>query len=241
MKANANTVIVGSRIVLVPYRAEHVPKYHDWMLSEELRALTASEPLSLEEEYEMQAKWQEDEDKLTFIILSRYPVDANSPLELPEDFGQLPPTDERLASLPMVGDVNVFLYGTPPHLRTDSIDSSRATISDGDQVEDEFYAEVEIMVAEPSYRRKGLALEALQLMLGYATGQPQAFCVGGAPLPHRHSFTDTPLQIPPSSLVTKISDTNVPSIQLFGKLGFEVTKRVEVFQEIEMRYQRSIL
>jgi len=48
------TILVGSKVVLVPYRPEHVPKYHQWMLDEELRSLTASDPLSLEEEYEMQ-------------------------------------------------------------------------------------------------------------------------------------------------------------------------------------------
>lgn len=32
----------------------HPQTYHEWMLSEELRLLTASEPLSLEEEFDMQ-------------------------------------------------------------------------------------------------------------------------------------------------------------------------------------------
>jgi len=62
MRANENIVIVDKDVVLVPYRPEHVAKYHEWMMSEELRTLTASEPLTLEEEYEMQKKWRLDED-----------------------------------------------------------------------------------------------------------------------------------------------------------------------------------
>lgn len=46
-------------------------RYHEWMKSVELRTLTASEPLTLEEEYEMQKTWREDEDSVfySYIIL----------------------------------------------------------------------------------------------------------------------------------------------------------------------------
>ena len=131
-----------------------------------------------------------------------------------------------------------------------------------------------LLYSEPSFRRKGLALEALQLMLGYATGQPKAFAVDmittdrsrvtttyttnlnssksdltsskscssaslSSIIYHRQNFDDSPLRIPPSCLVTRISDTNIPSIRLFEKLGFVVTKRVEVFREVEMKYRRQ--
>jgi hypothetical protein len=45
----------------VPYHADHVPLYNAWMQTPELLELTASEPLSLEEEYENQVSWREDE------------------------------------------------------------------------------------------------------------------------------------------------------------------------------------
>lgn len=40
------------------------------MTSEELQNLTASEPLTLEEEYEMQKSWREDEDSEINLFLT---------------------------------------------------------------------------------------------------------------------------------------------------------------------------
>lgn len=59
------------------------------MQSPSLRDLTASEPLTLDQEYEMQKSWREDGDKLTFIVC------------LAQRGGET----ER-----MIGDVNLFLF-----------------------------------------------------------------------------------------------------------------------------------
>lgn len=37
-------------------------RYHEWMKSPELQQLTASEPLTLEQEYLMQKSWRQDDD-----------------------------------------------------------------------------------------------------------------------------------------------------------------------------------
>lgn len=62
------------------------------------------------------------------------------------------------------------------------------------------------MVAEPDSRRKGLALEALQLFMAYL-----------------HS------RLGVSRFVAKIGADNAPSLALFqGRLGFVELRRVEV-------------
>ncbi|XP_077897857.1 alpha/beta-tubulin-N-acetyltransferase 9 isoform X2 [Ictidomys tridecemlineatus] len=94
MRLNQNTLLLGKKVVLVPYTSEHVPRYHEWMKSEELQRLTASEPLTLEQEYAMQCSWREDADKCTFIVLDAEKWQA-----------QPVPTEESC----MAGDVNLFL------------------------------------------------------------------------------------------------------------------------------------
>jgi hypothetical protein len=71
MRGNWCERVTGSLVELVPYRAEHVPTYHGWMEGEELRRLTGSEPLTLQEEEEMQQEWRADPAKCTFIVLSK--------------------------------------------------------------------------------------------------------------------------------------------------------------------------
>eukprot|EP01111_Echinosteliopsis_oligospora_P005017 TRINITY_DN1817_c0_g1_i2.p1 TRINITY_DN1817_c0_g1~~TRINITY_DN1817_c0_g1_i2.p1 ORF type:complete len:199 (+),score=45.43 TRINITY_DN1817_c0_g1_i2:266-862(+) len=92
MKINSNTRIIGEKIELVPYKPEHVKHYHGWMTDPKLLELTASEPLSLEEEYENQQSWYSDPKKLTFIVL-----DKNFSDEVNNDKGGA-----------MAGDVNLF-------------------------------------------------------------------------------------------------------------------------------------
>ncbi|XP_028823012.1 alpha/beta-tubulin-N-acetyltransferase 9 isoform X2 [Denticeps clupeoides] len=93
MRLNENTLLDGEDVVLVPYTAEHVPRYHRWMASPDLQKLTASEPLTLEQEYDMQRSWRQDDDKCTFIILDKHAW--ADPASREEDC--------------MVGDVNIFL------------------------------------------------------------------------------------------------------------------------------------
>ncbi|XP_077407023.1 alpha/beta-tubulin-N-acetyltransferase 9 [Vanacampus margaritifer] len=173
MKINENTLLEGHKVVLVPYNAEHVPRYHEWMKSVELQQLTASEPLTLEQEYDMQRSWREDVDKCTFIILDkRRWVDSGA--------------EEAQC---MIGDVNIFL--TDP--------------------EDPSLAELEIMIAEPDYRGKGIGKEVTQMMMHYGVAK---------------------LGI--SKFQAKIGLDNEVSISMFKKLHFHQVSVCQVFKEVTL-------
>ncbi|ODN03080.1 N-acetyltransferase 9 [Orchesella cincta] len=161
MRHDDNFKIVGNKVVLVPYRESHVPKYHEWMGDEETLRLTGSDRLTLDEEFEMQQKWAEDNDKCTFIIL-----------------------DEALWKA-----------------------------SEGNEVEQSPYsiAEIEIMIAEKSARRKGLASEALTLIM---------------------TFGKEELGV--QKFIAKIKEDNESSIALFQKLGFREVARSTVFHEVTL-------
>ncbi|CAG8498706.1 14365_t:CDS:2 [Funneliformis caledonium] len=172
MRQNEN--LVGEKVILVPYRPEHVPKYHEWMQSPFLQEMTASEPLTLEQEYEMQRSWHVDENKCTFIVLAK-----------PEISHEL--TNQEIKSAEMIGDVNLFF-------------------NDND---DPNVAEIEIMIAEQSYRRLGLAKNALLLMFHYAINELNV-----------------------TRFLAKISTNNQPSIQLFTrKFGFVEISFSKIFKE----------
>lgn len=50
----------GEKVLLVPYMEAHVPKYHSWMQDPSLLQATGSEPLTLDQEYQMQLSWSRD-------------------------------------------------------------------------------------------------------------------------------------------------------------------------------------
>ncbi|XP_037571309.1 N-acetyltransferase 9-like protein isoform X1 [Dermacentor silvarum] len=169
MRINAKTQVWSHSVVLVPYREHHVAKYHEWMKDPYLQAMTASEPLTLEQEYEMQKSWLEDEDKCTFIILDRETYESSQ--------------DEVEA---MIGDVNLFF-------------------NDQDRPRD---AEIEVMIAESSQRRKGRGKESIHLMMRYGVQEL-----------HVMAFS------------AKIKLNNEVSQRLFENIGFTLVSTSSVFEE----------
>ena len=130
------------------------------------------------------------------------------------------PSQEEVSTFPMVGDINLFLKGSPEEGNEEV--EAEVMIAGVIFASNSFvhYERTNKYRAEAGYRRKGVALNALQILFHYATS-PE-----GPPS----------LRIPPERLVARIGESNSSSLRLFEKLSFHVTRRVPVFQEVEMRY-----
>eukprot|EP00550_Attheya_septentrionalis_P008291 CAMPEP_0198288752 /NCGR_PEP_ID=MMETSP1449-20131203/7166_1 /TAXON_ID=420275 /ORGANISM="Attheya septentrionalis, Strain CCMP2084" /LENGTH=250 /DNA_ID=CAMNT_0043986959 /DNA_START=149 /DNA_END=901 /DNA_ORIENTATION=- len=217
MRSNYEKCISASKCVLVPYRPEHVVTYHDWMKDPGLLHVTGSEPLSMEEEVEMQQSWKEDIDKCTFIILAK-----DLCVEYGEDGGDRP--NYILENLnAMIGDVNLFLSDEENDTDLDSDDdlwNKKETGASKELQKKEViqkHAELDIMIAVKDYQRRGIGQEAAQLMMLY----------GAENLGIRRFFV-------------KIKEENMASRNMFEqKLGFVQCNYVECFREVELEFRRE--
>jgi len=174
------------------------------MKDPKLLEATGSEPLSMEEEIAMQHSWRDDPHKCTFIVLSREDCDLNDDHEEDSDF-----VTRNLNA--MVGDVNLFLS------EEDGSDDEEADPSRTNEREMRpMQAELDIMIAEQAYQKRGMGREASCLMMLY----------GAKTLGIRRFFC-------------KINEDNYASRTLFEKLGFHQCDYAECFKQVELELKKE--
>lgn len=220
------------------------------MLNPSLQELTASEPLSLEEEYSMQKSWRSDGDKLTFIIcLAPEDVEISkstdpSQKEKNGEGGNVVP---GLHDAPdrMVGDVNLFLYPVEDDDEYDDntvVDQTSSTANiKTENPQRQLIGELEIMIATPSHRGRGLARETLLAFLSYIlTSLPSILAehdiYTSISTPNPNIDTKSKGRSELTHLRAKINKDNERSIRLFSSVGFVRTSvEANFFGEVEMR------
>jgi RimJ/RimL family protein N-acetyltransferase len=149
--------------------------------------------------------------ELTFIVHDRAESEAR-----PDD-----PTSG------MCGDINLFLmdddasadYAPPPAADDEAGAGSRAGSSSAPSSAPSAprkAAEVMVMIADPAYRRRGYAAEAVRAILAYASGPSSSLGL--------------------TRFVAKITESNAASLALFQgpRLGFRVARRMPHFEEIHL-------
>ncbi|CAG8090447.1 unnamed protein product [Penicillium salamii] len=222
MLLNANIALSSSAALLVPYSSWHVPRYHEWMKDPDIQEATASEPLTIEEEYSMQRSWRQDADKLTFIVCRAITTG---------DEGDIPSQRKLQAESDspsnMVGDINLFLR-----------------IDDGDEGDSppQIVGEVELMIAEKVNQRRGFGRAALLMFMRYIVERQgsilEEFVAGGSvdveTVRKLRSGVDADLEF--ECLSVKIGSGNGKSLALFESTGFEkCAEEPNFFGEFELR------
>ncbi|KAB5531189.1 GNAT domain-containing protein [Coniochaeta sp. 2T2.1] len=214
MRVNEHTAISTPRVLLVPYECRHVLKYHGWIQDPAIQEATASEPLTLEEEYANQESWRTSHDKLTFIACLPLPDGGTARPELKYVEAGGVDAEDR-----MVGDINLFIYPS---------DDDDEDEEDGASGRRNLYqGEVDIMIADEAKRSNGLGRAAVAALLYYiathSEGIMREYVSGEKVAAGRLAL-----------LMARIKADNVVSIALFKSLGFERVGEVNYFGEIKM-------
>jgi GNAT superfamily N-acetyltransferase len=215
--------------------------------SKELQQLTASEPLELSEEYEMQASWRNDHDKLTFIVSLPGPPAPSTTAEDGQDEAlPLPPPPVILRTEDedkrMIGDVNLFIsechddeaeteddahlaHGTnePPSKR-------RRTATSTPQKK--LLGEIELMIASEELRGRGYGYAVLQTFIWYIITH-LSYIIDE----YAEGTKAEEEKVVLSYLRVKIHKDNWKSLRLFERAGFRRVNGGEAnyFGELELR------
>lgn len=137
----------------------------------------------------------------------------------------------------MAGDVNIFLSERQLEEVEDNTSLIEAElevmIAGEDFCDDANLSAVILLTAhllqEPQWRKRGLAIEALSLLIYYASTSP-------TPAPASSSKAATKyLPLSFDAFLAKVGFDNEASIQLFKKLGFQEVQRSQVWREVELR------
>lgn len=211
--------ISTSKVLLVPYSTRHVEEYHNWMKDPDLQAATASEPLTIEEEYQMQQSWRTDNDKLTFIVCQS--KKSTSETEIVQ--GGHDDCPER-----MIGDINLFLFEPEDD---DGDDDNGVQASNGDRSSQAIVGEIELMIARKDLHRQGYGRAALLAFTSYILDSWESIAA-------EYSSAGGESSRPLDYLRVKINQSNTRSIALFQSIGFEQTPEgANYFGEVELRWQ----
>ncbi|KAF2142100.1 uncharacterized protein K452DRAFT_195129, partial [Aplosporella prunicola CBS 121167] len=219
---NGTSALLTSKVLLVPYSTHHVLTYHEWMKDEELQQATASEPLTIDEEYGMQRSWRQDADKLTFIT-------CTAPAGSPSEKQQIIKGTKDDTPATMIGDVNLFLYLDAD----DEEEEAAANAAASAPRPVDLVGEVEIMVASRAHQGRGYGKAILAAFLGYVRQQRAAIAAeyAGSLLPQQR-----PGGVRLAVLRVKIGAENARSLHLFEGLGFvRVADEPNFFGELELR------
>ena len=183
-----------------------------------IQEATASERLTLEEEYENQESWRESHDKLTFILCQPNSDPAAADFAYVRA-GQLD-TPER-----MIGDINFFLYPWD-----DDEDEASANSETNYCI-----GEVDIMIADLEHRSKGFGRASVSAFLFFIFQNLRSILQEYSLAESRpHTTGSSSKELKLMMLMVKIKADNAGSIALFRNLGFVQQGEVNYFGEIKM-------